>query len=556
MLISGYDMKVITNNLLRILLILSLFSLAGCENSVKDKVKTYNLEMKDAMIQEIEKGIKEIEEVDKDELKRSLEVEDELLNTAVKDYVDNKSVKEKYFNINVNEMDAKLFFLSLSKYTKYNIVLDRGLEGKITLQLSEVTIEDVLEQVSDLYGYEWKIKKNRIEIYSPKLKKEIYKFSYIQMARKGSSSLSVTSGSSGEESSDDSSSSSGITGSSAVSNDSTTDVWLEIKENIESILSENPLSTAIYSPQAGLITVNALPSEHRKINEFLSLAQENVNRQVMIEAKIVEVTLTKNYSHGIDWDLSEISPSLKYIKGGASALLTDLVGGSGADKDDLLISKAPGFILNTDASSAGSKFKDIKFAMKFLNNFGSVQVLSSPRISALNNQKAIIKIGSEQYYAVSDGSTSTDTSTATSTTNTSGAEYKPFFSGISLDVTPSIDSEDNITLHIHPTITDISEQKIKSIVNGDELVFAKSEVRESDTVIRAKAGQLVVMGGLMKEKNVKSASGFLFKKTTDNKTKQELVIMLRPILVNQYTINDELRRLKHGVSTIANRMGM
>ncbi len=190
--------------------------------------------------------------------------------------------------------------------------------------------------------------------------------------------------------------------------------------------------------------------------------------------------------------------------------------------------------------------------LSLLKTQGDVNVLSKPRITAMNNQKALIKIGGDEYF-VTDVSTTTVTGNAT--TSTPNIELTPFFSGIAVDVTPKINNDDSVLLHIHPSIIDIQEQN-KTIDFGTELgsltlPLAKSEVRESDTVVKSKSGDVIIIGGLMSqiEQDVVSKTpilgdipwlGEFFTNRDKKNEKVELIILVKPQIVKQNTWKQEL----------------
>ena len=193
--------------------------------------------------------------------------------------------------------------------------------------------------------------------------------------------------------------------------------------------------------------------------------------------------------------------------------------------------------------------------VSMLETQGDVNVLSKPRITAMNNQKAVIKVGGDEYF-VTD--VSTTTVTGTSTTSTPNVELTPFFSGISVDVTPKINDDDTVLLHIHPAIIDIEEQT-KTISFGSSSVgdlvipVAKSDVRESDTIVKSQSGDVIIIGGLMKtiEKDIVSKTPFigdipwlgeLFTNRQKVNLKTELVILVKPQIVKKNTWKQEIKK--------------
>jgi len=190
-----------------------------------------------------------------------------------------------------------------------------------------------------------------------------------------------------------------------------------------------------------------------------------------------------------------------------------------------------------------------------LQRQGDVQVLSSPRISTVNNQKAVIKVGTDEFFVTEV----TNNITTTTNTTTSVPEFglTSFFSGISLDVTPQIGDNNEVILHVHPSVTEVVERtKVISLGNDTyNLPVAFSSIRETDSIIRAASGQVVVIGGLLQNKKSNTQAsvpwlsripilGFLFRQSDRSMTKSELVILLQPTVIETGTWNDELKRLK------------
>jgi MSHA biogenesis protein MshL len=263
--------------------------------------------------------------------------------------------------------------------------------------------------------------------------------------------------------------------------------------------------------------------------------------------KVIEVELNDSFQSGVDWAL--ISSSEEFAVGNAS-----LARGAGrlleADGASSPISAA--IASGLDASgipfanlfAAGSSTDNFKSLITLLSTQGSVHVLSSPRVSTVNNQKAVIKVGSDEFF-VTDISSDNNT-TIVGTTTSPDITLTPFFSGIALDVTPQISGDGEVILHIHPSISEVTDQT-KTITLGDEelsLPLAFSTVRESDSIVRALNGQVVVIGGLMK--NISSDDqggvpgvddvavvGELFKRKRKINRRSELVILLRPIVVEK-----------------------
>lgn len=184
----------------------------------------------------------------------------------------------------------------------------------------------------------------------------------------------------------------------------------------------------------------------------------------------------------------------------------------------------------------------------FLETRGDVQILSSPRVATLNNQKAVLKVGTDEYFVtgVSGGSTTAATSGTTSATSTLPTiALTSFFSGISLDVTPQIDEGNSITLHVHPSVTTVTE-KTKQVDLGSignyRFPMASSSVNETDTLVRIQDGNIVAIGGLMQMENNRKSSGlpgtsdipffsYLFGNKSALGRKKEVIVLIKPTII-------------------------
>ncbi len=464
------------------------------------------------------------------------------------------------FKVQAQNIDAKEFFASLVTDSNYSIIVHPQVTGSISVDLKNVTIGEVLNAVSRLYGYDIQQKDRIFYVYPSDIRTETFNVDYLLVSRNGKSSLNITTGgvSSSENDSDSDSSSSSSSSSSSDSSDSDSSedfsgdsgttvstatenaFWTGLEKALNNFIGKSAGKSVMVNPEAGLVVVSATPSELRTIKNFLDSAMQRMTRQILLEAKVLEVTLNEDFQHGVDWDVI-------WNKGHTDNGSVTFGG----------FTPAADTINATIGGIFTFKFqgKNIAPIVKLLQTQGDVSILSSPRITASNNQKAVIKVGSDEYFVTSIETSST--STASGTTTSPSVEFTPFFSGVSLDVTPQIDDDNNVIMHVHPAVISVEEQykhlSLGTDMDDMNIPMAKSTIRESDTVVRAKSGDVIIIGGLMSEHKIDREDkipllgdipyvGNLFKNAQKSTSKVELVILLQPIVVEKDTWKNELRR--------------
>ncbi|CAK4069690.1 pilus (MSHA type) biogenesis protein MshL [Vibrio sp. 16] len=463
----------------------------------------------------------------------------------------------KRFRIQANAVSAKAFFTSLVKGTEFSAAIHPDVTGTITVNLTDVSLDEVLNVVRDMYGYDVVKTGNVIQVYPAGLRTVTIPVDYLQFKRSGRSLTSISTGTitntdSGSSDSSDSSSSSRSTssakGGTEIETISESDFWPQLQLAVTQLIGGGEGQSVVVTPQASVITVRAYPDEIREVREFLGVSQQRMQRQVILEAKILEVTLSDGYQQGINWSKAFSSNGTNYTIGQGS-IVKDTSGSiipavlPGLDAIGTLLGGQSNLVISSGSFDA---------VLSFMATQGDLNVLSSPRVTASNNQKAVIKVGTDEYFV-------TDLSSVVGNGDNSEpspeVELTPFFSGISLDVTPQIDDQGNVLLHVHPAVIDVNEQ-VKEIGFGDSritLPLARSSIRESDSVIRAQDGDVVVIGGLMKSNTVDQVSkvpvlgdvpvlGHLFRNTSKLTQKTELVILLKPTVVGVNTWQKELER--------------
>jgi MSHA biogenesis protein MshL len=471
---------------------------------------------------------------------------------------------EPRFDLAVSNAPAQQVFLQIVSGTKYSMLVPPEVSGTIAINLKNVTVREALDSLRDLYGYEYRMQGTRIFIQPNTLQTRIFQVNYLAGKRKGTTDMRVTSGSISSSPTAGTATTTSTTTpangsaqgssvqSSRISTESDNDFWGELRETLSAIVGGDANRKVIVNPLSGVIAVRGFPGDIRNAENYLRMTQLIIERQVMIEAKIIEVQLNDSYASGVNWSVfrgqngrlsggqlspgTVLSPEGQIGSGSVGGALGQLVATAGQD-------------IVTGAANPGSifglAFQAHNFAalLQFLETQGNVQVLSSPRIATINNQKAVLKVGTDEFFVTS---VTTNTTQGTGgTTNSPTIGVQPFFSGIALDVTPQIDENDSIILHLHPSVSVVAEKQ-KSVNLGSlgnfQLPLAASTVNESDSVVRVQDGHIVAIGGLMKQQQSSNSSGLpgaveqpvvgtLFGQKARSGTKSELVILLKPTII-------------------------
>jgi MSHA biogenesis protein MshL len=462
---------------------------------------------------------------------------------------------EPRIDLLVNNAQAREVFLAIVADTRYSMLMHPDVKGTLSVTLRGVTVTEALESIRDVYGYDFKIEGRRITIYAPTLQTRVFTVNYPNSQRTGSSETRVSSGA-GQTNTAGTSSTTGASTSSTgqqpessrVTTSSKTDFWAELAGAVKGMVGNGEGRSVITSPQAGIMAVRAMPDELRQVEKFLKAAQIAVERQVMLEAKVIQVELSDGYQSGVNW--------AAFGSDGTTRVLTGVLGSGVANTEALLQTGTAisGTVAIPSVATGGGLFglalSTTNFAavLGFLETQGDVQTLSSPRVATLNNQKAVLKVGTDEFF-VTNVSGGTATSGSTSTTNNSTTmptvTLTQFFSGISLDVTPQVDDGTSVTLHVHPSLTSVTE-KTKQIdlgsVGNYKLPVASSSVNETDTLVRIQDGSIVAIGGLMQMESSRTASGLpgttglgVFSALFGNKAvvgrKKEVIVLIKPTII-------------------------
>lgn len=501
------------------------------------------------------------------------------------------TVRPETYSVVVNNVAVQELLFALARDAKLNVDVHPGVTGSVTLNAIDQTLPQLLTRISRQIDMRYEVDGPNLTIMRDTPYLHTYRVDYINMIRNSSSKLGVSSQVAAGASSGGSGGVGTITNnsSSSVDNTSSNDFWKTLIANIKDLLREtdklvptsqsarapapaaaqaqpaspapgtptvsglpqgNAAGTAttqsmefreaasvIANPEAGILSIRATSRQHEKIQEFLDQVMTNVSRQVMIEATVAEVQLNNQYQRGIDWS--------KLRTGSAGFQFQQISGGTPAG-------------VNSNAFVVGYAAGNLNFsaALRLLESFGEVKVLSSPKISVLNNQSAVLKVVDNLVFFTIKADTTTNQTTSL-TTFTSTLNSVPV--GFVMTVIPQISESDSVLLNLRPTISrkigDVADPNPSLAAAGVASLVPVIQTREMDSMMRVQSGQVAVLGGLIQDQASNTEDGIpgvnripnfgdLFRQRKDTNTKTELVIFLRPVVIRDPSIDGDYRRYR------------
>lgn len=553
----------------------------------------------DAAVQATEPPEEELSEDDSDllnELIPSLSLDEELLAPV-----------EERVSISSPNLPADVFFNSLVADTDYGVVISEDVDANINLSLPNVTIEEAMDTVAEMYSLDITRRGNIFTVRPGGLRTRQFTIDYLNVQRQGSSSIQVTAGNNNQTGSNRNGLNNGIGGFSnnnlsasqllnggvgnsglnglnglgvsgslggaggQIQTSTSTDFWSDLETAISNLIgveSGNNTSTTpslggsvfggfngagarnqanltddgksvLVQPLTGIVIVTAYPHELARVEEFITAAQESLRREVIIQVQFLEVILNKGFQYALDFNTFGRQANDPITGSGAFDGDADGLLGSNNDQAGEFISAGRGIEGISNAFQFSTNFSDFDSVFRILQTRGTTQVISSPQLRVLNNQKAVFQDGDQEYFQTQADSTTV--SGASNTTTSNNNNLQQFFSGISMDITPQIAANGEITLHVHPIISAVNEQS-KNIA-GQVVPLARTSTREIDSVIKAQNGRIVVLGGLAFERAVNDTAGIpgvsniplvgdALEQRQSQTVKSEFIILLKPIIAD------------------------
>ncbi|MCK4834652.1 MAG: pilus (MSHA type) biogenesis protein MshL [Gammaproteobacteria bacterium] len=471
--------------------------------------------------------------------------------------------KLETYTVVVNQVPIRELLFSMARDADLNLDIESGISGKITMNAIDQTLPKILERIESQTDITYALEDGTIKVKADKPYLHVYSVNYLNISRESGGKVSVSTeigatssgtqaaGAGGGASAGDNKANSEI------ENESINEFWTTMTLNIGGILEQEIKSTSgtrlttgnniIVNRESGIIAVRATSKQHKMVKKFIDQVVGSAQRQVLIEATIAEVQLSDNYQAGIDWSIvsqtATVGGNTVMTKGGVQ----DVIGGN--------LGSSPFFQLATAGTINGNP---LNITLKALETFGDVKVLSSPKVMTLNNQTAILKVVDNEVYFNLDvnvvpGNANTNAITTVETT----VNTVPV--GIVMAVTPYIDEEETVTLNIRPTIS-----RIIDFVDDPNPLLAEQgviskipviQVREIETMLKVNNSETAVIGGLMQDQINKEDRGVpilssipllgaLFSYTEEKFVKSELVIFIRPVVVEHASLDGDLADYK------------
>ncbi|MFA7399374.1 MAG: type II and III secretion system protein [Sideroxydans sp.] len=515
--------------------------------------------------------------------------------------------KVETYSVVVSNLPARDILFALARDAKLNIDIHPGLIGEVTINAINQTLPQILDRISKQVDMRYELNDNNLIVMPDSPYLNSYKIDYVNMTRDSEGGISNTSQVGGGASG-------GSTGGSnnsklAITNTSKNHFWETLVKNITDVLRETDkilpegssetvieqsstntttpqnkksstknstdgsgsaatiegegttvtrrstfreAASVIPNPESGIITVRATGKQHEKIQELITRVMRNARRQVLIEVTVAEVALNNNYQQGINWSTLLAAGTNKGFSIGQAP-------GTGVLPTTTGLS--PGtFVLNY--ANPASKFGAVAASVSLLESFGDVKVLSSPKLSVMNNQTAVLRIVNNLIYfnvSVTPGTAATASSPAVLPTYNTTPQTIPV--GFTMSVTPQISETDTVQINLRPTITRlvryVPDPNPGLLVGGVSLnQIPETQTREMESMLKIESNQIAVLGGLMQDDVTNQTDGIpllsdipylgeAFKNRSNKSTKTELVIFLRPVVIKDASLDGDYNTYKN-----------
>ena len=464
-------------------------------------------------------------------------------------------IPQETYTVVVNQVPVRELLFALARDARLNIDIVGDIEGRITLNAIDQTLLKILDRIALQAAIRYEVGDDYLIISADQPYLQSYAINYLNMSRRSVSRVDLATQVGSISLGVDGGGGAGTNNSQTqVENTSENRFWDSLVGNIQNILgieSNNNQAEidnkVIVNRETGVISVRGTRRQHAEVQAFVDQIMSSARRQVLIEATVVEITLSDRYQAGVDWRVLTNDPD-------GFSISQSFTGGPAASANVA----APNFLVSYADPTAG--IGNVLATLKLLDQFGDVQILSSPKIIALNNQSAVLKVVDNRvYFTVSVERERTTNGVAGVDSFETTVHTVPV--GFVMNLTPFISEEDEIILNVRPTIS-----RILGFVNDPNPALANAstpvvnripeiQVREMESLLRVDSGQVAIIGGLMQDRIDKSSSGVpglsnlplvgkAFSYEDNQIVKTELLVFLRPTVINNASLDGDLKAFK------------
>lgn len=466
------------------------------------------------------------------------------------------TIKEPTHTVVVSDVPVRELLFSLARDADFNLDIDSDVDGLITLNAINQPLNAILERIAAGAGLRYSIQNKvlRIRKDTPFLRN--YRIDYLNMSRKISGAVNVATqiSSTGQGAGDSAGGTGDNNSSTEVKNTSENEFWKTLQNNIEGMISSGETTTAttaeasnpniILNRESGILAVRATERQHREIQIFIDEVQNSAQRQVLIEATIAEVTLSDRYQAGINWSMIRDATGAKTLFNLASTV------------NDVALNTPPSFSFTASTTVSGDLLQS---TLQALDTFGDVRIMSSPKIMAINNQTALLKVVDNLVYFTVDVTVDQATVVGAGPTIVYETQVNTVPVGFVMSVTPYINDRDSVTLNVRPTISRVIKQvRDPNPALAQVNVYSEIpviQIREVESVLKVNSGEVAVIGGLMQDEVNNNKRGIpvlskipligsLFRYQDDNTQKTELVIFIKPIVIKHASLEGDFKAFK------------
>ena len=466
--------------------------------------------------------------------------------------------QEDLFTIVVTDVPARKILFALARDAQINIDVHPTVEGNVTLNAIDQTLTQILDRLAKQIDIRYRVEDDLVSVVPDTPYLHSYNVDYLNITRTSTSQVSIATevSSTGAGAGDAQGSGEANVSNTNILNSSSNLFWDSLLDNIRAIVrggdsnsasgsdsttqedAEEDGTSIIANRESGIISVRASRKQHIEVEKYINRVVESANRQVVIEATIAEVTLNDRYQAGVDWT--------KFGEAGDFVLNQSLTGAN--------LGQPPVFSLDYTDASGG--VIDMSTTVKLLNQFGNTKVLSSPKLMVMNNQTAILKVVENKIYFTVEVSRETTDNDIITTFET---EVRTLPVGFVMSVTPQISDSDVVTINARPTVSRITgfvaDPNPELAKVGVESLIPEIQVREVESMLKVADGDIGIIGGLMQDRldddndavpglGKIPGLGNLFKYRDKNREKTELIVFIRPYVIDKASLDGDLEQYR------------